>query len=48
MYNRDLETNAEKKSQHDENLRKAASKRLAEVATKMKLKRGGKPKGFKE
>lgn len=47
MYNRDLETSVEKKRQHDESLKAAASKRLAEVASKMKLKRNGKPKGYK-
>lgn len=48
MYNRDLETSAEKKQQHDTALKAAASKRLAEVAAKMKLKRNGKPKGVKD
>ena len=48
MYNRELETNIEKKKQHDENLKAAAAKRLKEVAAKLKLKRNGKPKGYKD
>lgn len=47
MYNRDLETDIEKKQSHDEALKAAAKKRLAEVAAKMKLKRNGKAKGEK-
>lgn len=36
MYNRELETNSEKMKQHNENLKRTASERLAKVAKKKK------------
>jgi hypothetical protein len=39
MYNRELETNAEKHAEHIRNLMKNAAARLANVAAKKKLKK---------
>jgi len=42
MYFRDLETDAQKKRDHDAAMRSASSERLKQVAAKMKLKRQAK------